>query len=177
MSPAKFSIGLLVVVFTVLTSGCASSLHFTSAKAQSAFHDADRPVFVVNPGLAREFAILKKSGIYVLSGTAEGSRRLTLRPMVQHGRCGNSLMLSILTFGIVPGYLSADMDFEYELEDAGVSKRVRHRLALHARYSIWDRLAPEDAIDVMSEALRFSSPGVVQSLAKSIQAESRRPPS
>jgi hypothetical protein len=159
--PMKIRPVTVASVFTVLAlllSGCASTLHLASAKTALPFSDAGTPVFVTNPELKREYAVLKKSGIYRLSETPEGARRLTLRPIVQYGRCGNPLMLSILTFGIIPGFLPAAMQFGYDLETGGTFQQIVHRLPLYERYSIWDRLAVGIGDEVIGEALKYSTP-------------------
>jgi hypothetical protein len=151
-------IASFLAVFALLLSGCASTLHLASPKTALPFSDTGAPVFVTNPELKREHAILKKSGIYRLSETPEGARRLTLRPIAQYGRCANPLMLSIFTFGVIPGVLPATMHFGYDLEVGGKSQQIVHRLPMYERFWIWDRLAVGDGDEVIGEALRYSAP-------------------
>jgi hypothetical protein len=146
-------------VLALLASGCATTPHLSVAKTALPFRDHGAPVFVTNPELKREHAILMKSGIYRLSDTPEGAHRLTLRPIVQHGRCGNPLMLSAFTVGVVPGFLPAAMYFGYDLEVDGTSQLVMHQLPLYERFSLWERLAARDSDEVISEALKYSTPG------------------
>ncbi len=87
-------------------------------------------MYVTNPEMNREYEILKASGIYQLSSQTNGARHLTLRPIQQYGRCGNPLMLTIITFGIVPGVLPAARTFEYDLDTDGVVEPCVHYLPL-----------------------------------------------
>ena len=65
-------------------------------------------------------------------------------------------MLTIFTFGLVPGYLPGAYDFEYELEtDAGPEKFI-HRLPVYERFSVWERLLHQDTDSVLSRALKIS---------------------
>jgi hypothetical protein len=67
-------------------------------------------------------------------------------------------MLSIVTFGVVPGFLPAGMYFGYDLEIGGTSQPIVHRLPLYERFSLWDRLAARDRDEVIGEALKYSTP-------------------
>ena len=147
-----------LAAFVLLLSGCASTLHLDVPQVAQPFRDNGTAVYVTNPELAREYAILKNSGIYRLSDTPHGARRLTLRPIARYGRCGNPLLLSAITFGVVPGFLPAAMHFTYDLEGEGMSQLVTHRLPLYERFSIWERRAAQRGDDVISEALKFSKP-------------------
>lgn len=121
------------------------------------FDGGDRPVYVTNPTMQPEFEILKASGIYQLTNTPKGARQLTLLPIRQHGRCGNPLMLTFLTFGIVPGVLPSARSFDYDLETDGTVQHCVHPLPLFDRVSIWEWLVKSHDQKVMAEALAWSS--------------------
>jgi hypothetical protein len=88
--------------------------------------------------MAPEYAILKASKIYRLSSTPEGARRLTLHRMRSSLGCGNALIVTAYTLGIVPVTLPAVRFFEYELETDGTVEEVEHPLCLYERFSIWE---------------------------------------
>ena len=114
-------------------------------------------MYVTNPELQNEYEILRASEIYSFASQPEGARLLTLHPVRQYGRCGNPLLLSMLTFGIVPGILPADRAIEYELRTDGATERYEHHLPLYERFSIWERLMRSNEQKVMAEALARSS--------------------
>ena len=115
------------------------------------------PVFVTNPELRREYEILKGSGIYPLTDQPENARKLTLCPLRQYPVCANPLMLTGLTFGIIPGFLPGAKAFEYGLEEGGVSEHYSHRLPVYQRISVWEWLVRSDEDKVFTEALGWST--------------------
>ena len=120
------------------------------------FRGGSQPIYVTNPEMYREYKILQKSGIYHISNQPDLPLRLTLHPIYQYGRCGNPLMLTIFTLGIVPGYLPGAYVFEYDLETDGVVERRAHHLPLYERFSIWEWVVKRDKDKQFAEALAFS---------------------
>jgi len=47
-------------------------------------------------------------------------------------------MLTICTFGIVPGVLPAARAFEYDLDTDGEAETYAHYLPLYERFSAWN---------------------------------------
>jgi hypothetical protein len=121
------------------------------------FDGGARPVYVSNPEMHPEYEILKASGIYQLTNQPEGARTLTLLPIHQYGRCANPMLLTIVTFGIVPGILPGARAFEYDLDTDGVVVRCVHLLPIYDRISIWEWLVKHDDQRVLAEALAWSS--------------------
>lgn len=148
---------LVLLLATLLLSGCASTLCLESRRNLQPFQGGTQPVYVTNPELHREHEILRSSGIYQVSNLPDGARKLTLHPMQQFARCGNPLMLSALTLGIVPGFLPGAYVFEYELESNGVPTRYAHHLPLYERVSVWERLVKRDETQLFTEALKWST--------------------
>src|ERR1043166_1073917 len=148
-------IALLAVMAAL--SGCTSTAYVNSKVHLQPFSGGTRPTYVTNPELHREYEILCASGIYQLSSDREGARRLTLLPLKQYGRCGNPLMLSALTLGIVPGFLPGAYVFEYDLESDGAVERYEHLLPVYERVSIWEWLVRCDRQKVFAEALAWSN--------------------
>jgi hypothetical protein len=128
-----------------------------STKHLNRFDGGTRSVYVTNPEMHPEYEILKTSAIYQLSSQPEGARKLTLLPVHQYGRCGNPLMLTIVTFGIVPGVLPGARAFEYDLDTDGVVEHCVHPLPIYDRISIWEWLVRHDDQKVLAEALAWSS--------------------
>jgi len=153
-SAARF----ILLAMVLLLTGCrTSSLHLESTNQRQRFHDDAGPVFVVNPQMQNEYAILKASKIYQLTNQPAGVRRLTLHPVHRFGRCGNPIMLTYLTFGILPGVLPAARVFEYELETDGVRVQYAHSLPLYERISIWESLTFTSDQKMMAKGLAWST--------------------
>jgi hypothetical protein len=151
-------LNLTLLLAVIFSTGCASTLHMGSKRQPQRFDGGARPVFVTNPELKREYEILQASGIYHLSTEQEEARILTLHPIRQYGRCGNPLMLTGLTLGIVPGAVPAARAFVYDLKTDGVVETYEHPLPLYERVSIWEWLLRRDEQKPMAEALAWSSP-------------------
>jgi hypothetical protein len=152
-----FTLHFTLLLGCVLCSGCGSTLHMVSTSHLQRFDGGTRPVYVTNPELQPEYEILRDSGIYKLSSQREGARLVTLHPIRQYGRCANPLMLTMITFGIVPGVLPAARAFEYDLQADGVVEVCEHRLPLYERFSIWEWRLRGHEEKVMAEALAWSS--------------------
>ena len=148
---------LLLLATGFLSSGCKSTMRMESTKHLQRFEGGMRPVYVTNPAMQKEYEILRASGIYSLTSQPEGARKLTLLPVHQYGRCANPLMLTIVTFGIVPGVLPGARSFEYDLETDGPIAHCTHPLPTYDRISIWEWLARHDDQKVLAEALAWSS--------------------
>ena len=127
-----------------------------SKRDRERFDGGARPVYVTNPELQPEYNILRASGIYPLSDQRDGARLLTLHPMHQYGRCGNPLLLTMFTFGIVPGFLPAARAFEYELQTDGATQTCVHYLPLYERFSLWERFLRRDEQKALTEGLAWS---------------------
>ena len=126
-------------------------------KSEATFHDDMGPVFVANPQMQAEYAILKMSKIYQLTNQPTGARRLTLHPVRHLGGCGNPIILTCLTFGIIPGTLPARRVFEYDLETDGVTVQYAHFLPLYERFSIWEGLSITSDQKMMAKGLARST--------------------
>jgi hypothetical protein len=150
-----FLILLLAIAFAAC--GCESTMCMLSKKDLHKFDGGAQPVYVANPEMQREYLILKNSEIYSLTNQSTGARKLTLLPIKHFGRCGNPIMLTVLTIGIVPGILPSAQAFEYDLETDGKVEHCVHPLPTYDRVSIWEWFVKHDDDRVLAEALAWSS--------------------
>jgi hypothetical protein len=116
------------------------------------------PVYVTNPEMTPEYQILKRSGIYKISSEPEGARRLTLHKMGHLFVCGNPLIATVFTLGLIPVKLPAPWIFQYDLETHRRSEEIEHFLPLYERFSIWEWPLKWDQQRVYARALAVSSP-------------------
>lgn len=147
---------LLVVSSLQFIAGCASTLQLRAVKPSNTASEEKLTVYVTNPELSREYEILKRSKIYLISEDREIRTSITLHPIKRQFSCGNPLILSGITLGLIPGYLPAGTEFEYELTDSGKTETYSHFLLMYERFSIWEHFVKSDEIEVMSQALRSS---------------------
>lgn len=152
MKPMRW---VLLMIF-LLSSGCTTSVHLLTGERRQPSIDEKLVVYVTNPSLARELEVLRASGLYRLADRESGATKLKLREISQSGRCGNSLMLTMITFGLVPGYVPGAYTFSYELENKGQWIVVSHRLPLYERISLWERFVYQDRIAIFADALKRS---------------------
>ena len=155
---ARTAFHLMLLVAVIAVTGCASTVYMESKKGLDRFHGGPQPVYVTNPELHREYDILRASGIYQISPKADGTRSLTLRPIRQFPRCGNPLMLTIFTLGLVPGYLPGAYAFEYDFQTDGVRELYTHHLPLYERFSAWEWLMIRSEKNTFAMALAWSIP-------------------
>jgi hypothetical protein len=128
-----------------------------SKKQAHHFNGGNQAVFVTNPEKSPEHEILEASGIYNLTNQPDGARKLTLLPIRSYFRCGNAIMLTIITLGIVPGIQPGTRAFEYDLETAGTVERYSHDIPTYYRVSIWEWFVSRDNKKVLAEALAWST--------------------
>ncbi len=145
------------LIFCAFGSGCATSIHIHKNTLKEPTSIKAQPVFVKNPEMEREFKILSESGIYQISNTPDNVPKLTLLPIRQGPRCGNPLMLTIFTFGLIPSCMPGAYTFEYELETETGKERFIHHLPIYERFSIWERLLFQNKKSIFSTALKHSS--------------------
>jgi len=112
-----------------------------------------RTVYVVNPELGSEFAILKESGIYELTNDPSHSLKLTLNKMSVVWRAEGMLYLvSWFTLGLAPVSFQDATAFSYSIEGPEGITEYEYVVAVQERHSIWEwfrgssRLSEEQAL-------------------------------
>jgi len=71
---------------------------------------------VANPELSEELAILETSGVYELVPAGHGDPVIRLEPRFTIGVCGNPILLTIVTFGLIPATVPYGSIFTYTVE-------------------------------------------------------------
>jgi hypothetical protein len=148
-----------LLLLAALLNGCTSTLHVAGKRSElQRFDGGPTPVYVTNPEMTPEYQILKRSGIYRISIDPEGARPLTLHRMGPRFVCGNPLITTVFTLGLIPVKLPAPWIFQYKMETDGRSEEVEHFLPLYERFSIWEWPLKWDQQRVYARALAGSSP-------------------
>jgi hypothetical protein len=142
---------------TLLLNGCGTTLVLEPKSQLARFDGGPQVVYVTNPQMQPEYDILKASKIYQLTNQPAHAFQLTLHPMGHGWRCGNPLLLTFYTAGLIPGYLPAARTFEYDLSTNGIPVTYIHSLPLYERYSDWEWLVPRSDKRALAQGLRWSA--------------------
>lgn len=160
-APLRSFLGLLLFIPFLLT-GCATTLHLSHAEDSISVVPLFRKGFIVNPELKDEYLVLVKSHKCELVLESDAEAKIELLPIRRYGRCGNPLILSIISFGLIPGYIDAGLEYQMVVTTAGHRVTYFYRLNLVERYSVWEHLVPNDRVEVMAKALSVANPWRVE---------------
>ena len=148
---------LFLAIASTLLVGCRSTLILEKKRFLQQFPHDPIPVFVTNPEMKREYGILQGSGIFVLTSDTNCTRRVTLNSLQEVYGCGNGIILSLATVGVIPVIFETGYGFSYDIETADVVMRRDHSLRLYSRVSIWEWLIKKrDEKQMLVKALTFS---------------------
>ena len=93
--------------------------------------------YVLNPELEDEYDILKRSQLYELSNDSLNSVKIRLKPLQENLMCGNPLLGTVITFGLIPSavednylYSFTELNNESTVERE-INVRVRMRLSIY----------------------------------------------
>ncbi|WP_288447251.1 hypothetical protein [uncultured Chryseobacterium sp.] len=93
-------------------------------------------VFVVNKDLESEFKILKHSDIYEIVEDSTHAAKITLHPMMKRTPpCGNPMIGSMLTVGLLPSGFPYDIAYSYDLAENSTTKNYQYKLQVYQ--SLW----------------------------------------
>ena len=113
---------LIVCPMVAIFVGPASNLYaIGSLHSLSSEHPGGR-VFVRNPELAEELEILRASGVFEIVSADKADTVVELHPKEQAGACGNPLLLTWATGGLVPSTVRIGWTFSFTLEEDGVAR-------------------------------------------------------
>jgi len=97
-------------------------------------------VFVRNPELSDELEILQASGVFEIVPADKASRALELRPREMGGACGNPLLLTWATYGLVPATVPFRSTFSFTLEQDDIVSEQQYVLEAESRVSLVQQL-------------------------------------
>lgn len=93
-------------------------------------------VFVVNKDLKKEYEILKHSNIYNIVEDSTDTAVLKLYPIHSYSPpCGNPMIGSMLTIGLLPSYFPYTETYSYDLTENNKTKN--HQYKLNVYQSLW----------------------------------------
>lgn len=153
MSVRVFLIPLLTAMWL---SSCYSYKIYPKADRKFTPPAPKEKVYVENPGLTREYKILKHAGIYFftadstdLSAAHIRLKRLTPARFV----CANPLAGWAILLGQYPCYLPDNMIFAFEKTTDGTAVQMEFTLEITTRYWFWDIFARKNYSRTAGQAL------------------------
>ncbi len=127
---------LLPMLFTL--AACMSHIRYAGVDVPPR-PAGERPVaYITNPELAQERAILEASRLYRLSRDAGAPNKITLAPLSVRGRCGNPLLASVFTLGLLPVVMRDSYTFGYTVEGPAGKQVFEHTVEMDFHYSLWE---------------------------------------
>lgn len=133
-------VALIVCPIVAIFVGPASNLYAAgSLQPLTSEHPGGR-AFVRNPELAEELEILQASGLFEIVSADQADKVVELHPQEQMGVCGNPLLLTWATGGLVPSTVSVGWTFSFTLQEDGVDSEQRFVLEAERRVSLVQHL-------------------------------------
>lgn len=96
------------------------------------------PWFVANKELTAEYQIFRQSGRFREASEPAGAISVHLHPLHRIPACGNPLLGSLFTAGLIPVTLPHGAIFAFSTTENGRQKTYDFRLEASARTSLWD---------------------------------------
>ena len=160
----------LCFILSFLIPGCTSTIKYTKPVTFAISNDTtntwfdENQVFVINTEeYPKEYQILVKSGRFKVVDN-QAAAHLRLQKVQFYGGCGNPLMGTFLTLGILPSATLSHYLFRFTIEQDGQKTEYEYILPMEQRYSLWEWLRKPfvNETAILSEALRNSAPYNVQ---------------
>jgi hypothetical protein len=135
---------VLSTIFSAfLLSSCYSYKIFPKEYRSFTYTGERKEAFILNPGLTKEFQILKKAGIFkIVSDTLnEPVVKIKLHPLQRSFVCGQPVTASLFTLGQFPVLLPDRYQYEFdEIQPSDTIKR-HYELKIATRFWFWDMFA------------------------------------
>jgi hypothetical protein len=131
--------GLIVFPVVAIFVGPASNLYATGSLQPLSNEFPGGRVFVRNPDLVEEFEVLQASGVFQIVSAEEADAVVKLHPMEQAGVCGNPLLLTWATGGLVPSKVPIGWTFSFTVQEDGSVSKQRFVLQGERRVSLIQR--------------------------------------
>lgn len=124
-------------LISVSLSSCIPSYSaFPKEYNQVKVNFTKQKAFVVNKELKREFNILKHSDIYEIVEDSTNAARITLHRMETFTPpCGNPMIGSMITVGLLPSRFFYDISYRYDVTENSTTKNYQYQLKVYQ--SLW----------------------------------------
>lgn len=142
---ARWAILLTALAFVVaalglVLSGPASNLYPIGPLHGLSSQYPGGKVFARNPELLEELEILRASGVFELVSANQATKVVELHRLEWAPACGNPLLLTWATNGLVPATVRVQLTFSFALKENGVVSDQQFVLEANRRVSFMQRL-------------------------------------
>lgn len=156
----------MTVLLLLLVQGCTTTYHAVIPKKEPfpASNQGSRElqvaVYVKNHDLSYEYSIFKKSTRFTEVSEETATAIVTLEKFRPRFVCGNPLIFSALTLGILPVSLPHGGIYSFTVESNGHSQSYTFWLDSSARTSIWEwAFKPfTSEAGALAKSLRYAKP-------------------
>jgi len=124
-----------MVIVLGLALGPTSNLYPVGPLQRLSSEHPGGKAFVRNPELSDEFEILQASGVFEIVSADQASKVVELHPRKVAPVCGNPLLLTWATNGLVPATVPIRSTFSFALEEDGVVSEQHFVLEAECRVS------------------------------------------
>lgn len=148
---------LVVLLCAFLLSACSNHIYLPSSFDEAEYGN-NLLVYVENPELKREYEILKFSKIFELSPDSSIENKVILNELHPMLFCGNPLVLTTITLGLIPGSVPDDYLYSFKLKGGDTEVEYSYTLRVISKYSIYESLKfwrPTDD-EILAQALNQS---------------------
>jgi hypothetical protein len=131
---------LLVFLISAIFSSCYTYRIFPREYRQFEYSGEKETAFITNPGLKKEYEIIKKSGIFIITNDRldKSAMEIKLYPLKTSFVCGQPITGALLTLGQVPVYLPDRYQFQFDEIRKGEKIQKQFELTIATRYWFWD---------------------------------------
>lgn len=134
------ALAVMVIAFGLVLAGPASNLYPVGPLQPLNGPHPGGKAFIRNPELSEELDILEASGVFEIVSADEASKVVTLHLRKTGAVCGNPLLLTWATNGLVPATVPISLTFSFTLEEDGVVSEHEFVLEAERRVSLVQRL-------------------------------------
>jgi hypothetical protein len=120
----------LFILFFALT-GCTSYQFVTNGKVDGDPIQFKAKAYVVNPELKQEYEILQRSQLYELVQDSLEAVKIKLNPMQTALMCGNPLIGTIFTFGLIPS--TVEDQYFYSFTEQQSNNSIERKIMANVR--------------------------------------------
>lgn len=129
---------LALLPMLLALAACSGHTRYLGAEV-APMPESKRPVaYVTNPELKRELAILQASQLYRISLNPAAPDKITLDPLEKHPGCGNPMMGTVFTLGMLTSHMSDRYTLGYTLQDSYGTRKLSYTVGMDYSYSLWE---------------------------------------
>ena len=128
----------VVLLLPEFISGCYSYRIYPKLLRDFKAPAPTTTVYIENPELKREYAILQNSGIYNITNDSTCASRIRLHKIKQRFACGNAVPAWLIFLGQLPMHLPDLNQYSFEEIKNGDTTTIDTRLSVVKRYWFWD---------------------------------------